>query len=113
MPDEILMSIATTLATKAATGLYDLVKSRFGKDREAVAELEAADPERPETVRALAERLATVEQADAAFADELRGEWQRVEGGRQTATGGVNNQVTGTVHGKVLQAGDIHGDISF
>ena len=50
---------------------------------------------------------------DAAFADQLRGEWQRLEGGRQTATGGVNNQVTGTVNGKVLQAGDIHGDISF
>lgn len=113
MPDPILMSIATALATKAATGLYDLVKGKLRKNPEAAGELEAADPARPETVRALAERLDVERQADPGFATALEGEWQRLQGGAQTADGGVNNQVTGTVHGKVVQAGDIHGDITF
>ncbi|GAA5169629.1 MULTISPECIES: hypothetical protein [Amycolatopsis] len=107
MPDEILMTIATTLATKAATGLYDLVKNRFSRHPEAAGALEAADPADEGSVRALAERLDAEAQADPEFAAALRGQWQ------QTANGGVNNQITGTVHGKVVQAGDIHGNISF
>jgi hypothetical protein len=108
MPEPILISIATALATKAATGLYDLVKKKFAKDPQALAELEAASPEQPETIEAVAERLESARQADPDFAAALTAEWT------QHATGGgVNNQISGTVHGKVVQARDIHGDISF
>jgi hypothetical protein len=107
MPEPILMSIASALATKAVTGLYDLVKKKFSKDPKAVAELEAADPDRPETITAVARRLETAELADPEFSSALRGEWAQ-----QASSGGVTNQITGTVHGKVVQARDIHGDIS-
>jgi hypothetical protein len=108
MPEPILISIATALATKAATGLYDLVKKKFSKDPKAAAELEAAQPDKPETIAAVAERLEAAEQADPEFAAALRAEWTQ-----HADNGGVNNQISGTVHGKVVQARDIHGNISF
>lgn len=110
MPEPILISIATALATKAATGLYDLVKNRFSKDPEATKALEAAEaaPGEAEPIKALAERLAVAEGADPAFAEALRTGWAQ-----HAESGGVINQVTGTVHGNVVQARDIHGNISF
>lgn len=108
MPEPILISIATALATKAATGLYDLVKKKFAKDPEALAELEAASPEHPETIEAVAERLDSVRQADPDFAAALTAEWTQ-----HADNGGVTNQISGTVSGNVLQARDIHGNITF
>jgi hypothetical protein len=110
MPEPILLSIATALATKAATGLYDLVKRKFGKDPEATMALEAATgaPEEAEPIRVLADRLEAAERADPEFARELRAGWAQ-----HAETGGVVNQIAGTVLGKVVQARDIHGNISF
>ncbi|GAA4550413.1 hypothetical protein [Amycolatopsis samaneae] len=113
MPEPILMAVATALATKAATGLVDLVKKKFSGDKKAVAALEAADADKPETVTALAERLEAAESADKEFAEELRAEWERVNVQQHAESGGVTNQVSGNVSGKVLQAGDIHGNVSF
>ncbi|HET6500889.1 MAG TPA: hypothetical protein VFG87_09025 [Amycolatopsis sp.] len=110
MPEPILTTIATALATKAATGLYDLVKQKFSKDPEATRALEAAEaaPQEAEPIRVLAERLAAAQAQDPGFAEALRTGWaQHAEGG------GVINQISGTVHGKVVQARDIHGNISF
>ncbi|WP_206786265.1 hypothetical protein [Amycolatopsis sp. MtRt-6] len=111
MPEPILVSIAAALAAKGATGLYDLVKRKFAKDPQAIALLEAATaaPEDTQPITALAERLHEAEAADGEFAEALRAEWQQISLDR----GSVSNQVTGNVTGKVVQARDIHGDITF
>ncbi|GLY67607.1 hypothetical protein [Amycolatopsis taiwanensis] len=116
MPEPILLSIATALATKAATGLYDLVKKRFSKDPEAAKALEAAEaaPEEAEPITALAERLEVAERSDPEFSRQLRAEWaQHAEGGEvvNNMTGGVANNMTGTA-GKVVQARNIHGSVN-
>ncbi|MEU8633227.1 hypothetical protein AB0C38_13725 [Amycolatopsis sp. NPDC048633] len=115
MPEPILVSIAAALAAKGATSLYDLVKRKFAKDPEATAALEAASAapaDDPQPITALAERLHQAEKDDQAFANALRTEWRTLSESRITQ-GGVHNQVSGTVTGKVVQAGDVHGNISF
>jgi hypothetical protein len=111
VPEPILVSIAAALAARSATSLYELVKGRFAGRTEAAAELDAAagtQPDSPE-VAALATRLAAEETADPAFGVELRQAWQQT-----TVSGdGVVNQITGNVSGKVVQARDIEGGISF
>jgi hypothetical protein len=111
VPEPILLSIAAALATKSATSLYDLVKRKFAGRREAEAALDAAGDAPPDSpvVAALAGHLAAEEADDPAFGKDLRNTWQQVSAGR----GGVVNQITGTVSGKVVQARDIEGDISF
>jgi hypothetical protein len=113
MPEPILVAIAAALAAKSATGLYDLVKRKFAKDPAATAALEAASmsPDDSQPVKALAERLHQAEANDEEFADTLRAEWHELQKARATH-GGVHNQVTGNVTGKVVQAGDVHGNIS-
>jgi hypothetical protein len=110
MPEPILISIAAALAAKGATGLYDLVKRKFAKDPTAIAALEAASaaPEDNRPITALAERLQEVEAEDGEFSEALRTEWEKVSESR----GSVHNQVTGNVTGKVVQARDIHGNIT-
>jgi hypothetical protein len=112
MVEPILISIATTLATKAAGGLYDLVRVRFSRHPEAARALTAAEGAVPDSapVLALAERLAEVTATDPEFARQLRVTWSQTE---VTQRGQVNNQISGTVTGKVVQAGDIHGNVSF
>lgn len=107
MPEPVLISLAAALAARSVVGLYKLVKDKFSGDPEAVAVLEAAEgaaEDSPE-VRALATRLAAAEEEDRDFAEHLRREWDQA--------GGVVNTVSGTVSGKVVQARDVHGDISF
>ena len=113
MPEPILISIAAALAAKGATGLYDLVKRKFAKDPAAIAELEAASaaPAEPKSITALAERLESAEAEDREFSDALRAEWRKHPESRVTH-GGVHNTVTGNVTGKVVQAGDVHGNIN-
>jgi hypothetical protein len=115
MPEPVLVSIATALATKAASSLYDMVKKRFDNRAEARAALEAATttPDDEKTVQALAERLAAEEDADPHFKAALRAEWATVGVELHADHGAVTNQLTGEVSGKVLQARDVHGDINF
>ncbi|MEV4595825.1 hypothetical protein AB0K15_00310 [Amycolatopsis sp. NPDC049253] len=111
MPEPILTAVATALATKAATGLYDLVKRKFSGDKKAVATLEAATPEKPETVQALAERLDAASLSDSSFAAALRAEFEVHQDARG---GGVTNHVGTVAEGaKVVQTRDVHGNISF
>lgn len=110
MPEPILVSIAAALAAKSATSLYEVVKRRFADRKEAEAALEAvggAPSDSPE-VAALATHLAAAETDDPTFGVELRRTWQQVSASR----GGVVNQITGNVSGKVVQARDIKGGIS-
>ena len=111
MPEPILVSIAAALAAKSVTSLYDLVKRKFAGRQDAVAALEAAEnasPDSPE-VATLATHLAAAEAEDPTFGAELRHTWQQVSADR----GGVVNHITGNVSGKVVQARDIEGGISF
>ncbi|MBB4687174.1 hypothetical protein [Amycolatopsis jiangsuensis] len=111
MPEPILTAVATALATKAAQGLYELVKRKFSKDEKAVATLESATPDNPASIQALAERLDTESREDPAFAAELR---TKFEVHQSASEGGVNNQVSHVAEGgKVVQARDVHGNISF
>ncbi len=109
MPEPMLVSIAAALASRAAAGLYELVRARFADDPVATAALTAAEgaPADSPQVKALGEALERTVQADPAFGAELRAH-QAV-----TQTGRVTNQISGTVHGNVLQAGDIQGGVSF
>ncbi|MGQ0776817.1 MAG: hypothetical protein ACT4NY_20765 [Pseudonocardiales bacterium] len=113
MPEPILISIAAAIAGKTASGLYDLVKRRYSGNRQATAELEAAveDPADPQLIEVIAERLAIAEESDPDFRAALRSEWDKITV-TQHAEGGVANQVYGNVSGKVVQARDIHGNIS-
>jgi hypothetical protein len=114
MVEPVLLAIASTLATKAAGTLYDLVKSAFGRHPKAAAALVAAADEEPESaaVRALAERLAQVEAAEPEFREQLRSAWTQIAGEQVADHGGVVNQITGNVTGSVVQARDISGGVS-
>jgi hypothetical protein len=88
----VLLPIATAVATKAVAGLRQLVRSKFADDPAATAALEQA------------------ERTDPEFGGRLRTEREKTT---ITQTGHVVNQFSGTVHGKVLQADDIHGGVTF
>ncbi|MDQ3789014.1 MAG: hypothetical protein M3422_17440 [Actinomycetota bacterium] len=111
MPEPILVSIAAALAAKSATSLYELVKRKFAGRKEAEAALTAAEGAPPESaeVAALATHLAAAENEDPGFGAELRNTWQQVG----ATEGGVVNQITGNVSGKVVQARDIEGGVTF
>jgi hypothetical protein len=113
MVEPLLISIATTLATKAAGSLYDLVCSAFRGHPDATKELAAAAGAEPDSapVLALATRLAQVEAEDPEFASRLRAAWAEMS--QHTDRGGVANQISGAVSGKVVQARDIHGSVNF
>lgn len=114
MPEPMLIAIATTLATKAAGSLFDLVKAKLakrgGKD---VAALDAAIDAGPESaeVTELAEVLEAAQQEDPAFAEQLREEWRELS--IQAGSGNVTQTISGNVSGKVVQARDIQGGITF
>ncbi|MEU5690309.1 hypothetical protein [Actinosynnema sp. NPDC020468] len=112
MPEPVLVSIAAALSSRAVAGLYDLVRTRFAGDQEATAALAAVEGARPDSpqVRALGQALADAERDDPGFASALRHEYHRT---RVDQHGEVNNSVSGTVHGTVVQARDIQGGISF
>jgi hypothetical protein len=111
VPEPILVSIAAALAAKTVTSLYDLVKRRFAGRKDAEAALEAAEDAAPDSLEVanLATHLAAAETEDPAFGVELRRTWQQIS----ASHGGVINQITGNVSGKVVQARDIEGGISF
>jgi hypothetical protein len=111
VPEPILVAIAAALAAKSATSLYDLVRRKFAGRAEAAAALAAAGGAAPGSaeVAALATHHAAEENEDPAFSAELRRAWQQADASR----GGVVNQVGGNVTGKVVQARDITGNVSF
>lgn len=113
MPEPILISIAAALAAKAATGLYDVVRDKFARNKEAMAELEAAieKPDDPQLIEALAQRLDESEIGDAEFKEKLRGEWGKVDVAQHVDRGSIATNISGDV-GKFVQARDVHGDIN-
>jgi hypothetical protein len=114
MPEPVLVAIAAALAGKAAHSLYDLVKRKFSGRKQAIAALEAAKGAEPDSaeVQVLAAELERVEAEDPQFATELREVWREASV-QQADHGSVINQISGNVDGKVVQARDIKGDITF
>ena len=115
MPEAVLVEIAAALAAKAAGSLYDFVKDRFKGRKKALAVLEAADGTAPESsqVLALADELQTAGDYDPAFAEQLLAQWAALQSGTTVVdVGSVTNTVSGTVHGPVVQARDIQGNIT-
>lgn len=115
MPEPMLIAIASTLATKAAGSLFDLVKAKLAKrgGKEA-AVLDAAVEAGPESaeVGQLAEALGAAQREDGEFAEQLREEWQKIIS-VQAGSGSVTQTISGNVTGKVVQARDIQGGITF
>ena len=114
MPEPILISIAAAVAAKGAAGIYDLVKRKFAKDATSTKALKSAiaAPDDPQSVTALAERLQHAEANDQEFAEALLSEWHKLPA-PSTAGANIYNKIVGDVTGKVVQARDVHGNISF
>ncbi len=124
MPEPILISIAAALAGKGTSALYDVVKKKFAGSPEATATLADAQDSAPDSpqihaapdspqIHALAHELERAESSDPEFAADLRAVWGQVSVRQHAGNGGVANQISGTVNGKVLQARDIEGGASF
>jgi hypothetical protein len=114
MPDSMLIEIATTLVTKAAGSLFELVKAKLAqRGGQDVAVLDAAIAAGPESAEAgeLVEVLDAAQQEDPAFAEQLREEYRIVISIK--GTGNVTQTISGNVSGKVVQARDIQGGITF
>jgi hypothetical protein len=113
MPDVILVEIAAALAGKATESLYELVRKKFKDRKPALAALDAAqgaESDSPQVVT-LAEELAVAEDYDHEFRDRLRAEWAACQA--SASCGSAGNTITGPVTGNVVQARDIHGNITF
>lgn len=114
MPEIILIEIAAALAAKTAESLYDLVKNKFKNRKQALDVLNAADgmPKASPQVIALAEELAAVETYDPQFSEQLRSGWAEIQTRNMASADGIVNSA-GNIQGNVVQARDIHGNISF
>ncbi len=108
MPDPVLIAIAAALAGKSVGNLYDLVRAKFARHPEATATLEAATNAPPDSpqLQALTQVLSDAAATDPDFNDTLRTLWAN---NKPT----VHNEISGDVHGRVIQAGEIHGNITF
>jgi hypothetical protein len=118
--DPFILSIATTVASKAAdavveggqnacAALVKLVREHFSRDKAAAAVLETAssNPENEAAVADLAETLERLALADADFEGRLRKLWPTVEAELSASEGGVVNSATGSVGGHLMQARDV------
>jgi hypothetical protein len=123
MTDPFLDSLATALAGQAATALgaasraalqkiRDLLGKRAARDPETQAALEAAQPEQPDTVRALAQRLDQVATDDPELAQLISSARTALRQEIAASDGGVVNQNRGSAQ-NLIQARDIHGGITF
>lgn len=111
MPEPILMTIATTLVTKAAGTLFDLVKEKLanrGKADSAVLDSAIKPGSGQSEIRRLAELLETAERDDQDFARRLRTEWARLTLVQQAGSGSVASQIAGNVTGPVTTAVHFH-----
>jgi hypothetical protein len=125
---DLLTTVAVTLATKTAEGLAAGGRAAF----EALVRLvrrRSADPESGFPPAALAETeidlpkdarieilrrvLAQAIADDPGFEAELRDRWRELSPHLEVSAGNTVNTVSGAVSGNVVQARDVHGGISF
>jgi hypothetical protein len=101
-------SVATAAGQSAWTSLVSLVRRTLGR------EAEPATPVDEESVRVLEGRLVDRAAADPEFARELHA-WAETHRGLLPDNAPVHNTIArgARIQGPVVQARDIHGDISF
>ena len=122
MPDPILFAVAAAVAAKGAeaaiaggrdamAALVGLVRRKLSGTAEGSAALAASaeNPDDPWRRERLAAALADLAETDRAFGRDLRQHWAAAK----AEADGVVNQFSGLAGGPVVQARDIHGDISF
>lgn len=120
MSDPITIAVAAAVAGKVGESLTEsamaavrrlrrALRSRFATEPPAHRALEAAreDPEDAAAVARLAEHVAAAGERDPAVRDLI----EELRPHLRAADGGIVNVVEGTVHGTVVQARDVHGDI--
>jgi hypothetical protein len=118
--DEIMMSIASALAGKAADAAFTAVSGAWrrllrlvgdrlahGDGEAAVLEAAREHPDDAAAVRKLAEVLERVAGVDGDFATALRVLWQQARVELSASEGGVVNVSAGTVHGHLIQTRDL------
>lgn len=123
MPDPVLLAIAAAVAAKGAEALVAggktavaavtrLLRARFGAGTDERAALDEAitHPDDTRRQQALAAVLGRAAADDPAFGDRLRGYGAAIVA---ETNAGVVNKVSGDVAGPVVQARDIHGNLSF
>jgi hypothetical protein len=121
--DQLLTTIAITLATKTAEGLAAggraafealarVVRRRFEGRASALTE-GGPDSTKDARIESLRQALAQAIADDPAFEMELRDRWRALSPYLNASDGGVINSVSGTVKGNLVQARDINGGISF
>ncbi|ALG09651.1 hypothetical protein [Kibdelosporangium phytohabitans] len=104
------MAISATLAEGKLPAFQHFVRSRIIGHERALAALDAAEGKSADSpeVRVLAAELERIH--DVPFQTELRARWDSIQ---HATRSGTVNEISGTVYGKVVQARDIHGDLSF
>lgn len=127
MTDLITAAVATVLATKAVAGLTDAGKAALKALTRLVRRKLAADPKSGDILhdaqadptsathrQALAQALAHAMADDRQFSEQLASLWHNVQESRTgTSDGSVLNVASGDINGSLVQARDIHGDITF
>jgi hypothetical protein len=122
--DPISVSALVTLLSRISGGVADrageqlweslttLVRRTFGRRSTSLEAVKRLDerPGDPDSIRALAEALATDAARDPQAGAQLR-HW--AADAERVISDGTVNRVTGNVYGNVVQARDIHGDINF
>ncbi|MDT9688596.1 hypothetical protein Q5762_09565 [Streptomyces sp. P9(2023)] len=120
------VSLAQSVASAVAQGalgavgagaldsLLGVIRHRFRRDDEAMTALDSAGTEAEPLIEALSRYI----ESDPAFAEDLRDWLKEYESGDADSTPPTNqlknsNQVSGTVHGNVIQGQNIRGRFSF
>jgi hypothetical protein len=110
-----LTETLTTGAKTALGKLVNLVRHKVASDdaaQHALTEAQMA-PDDADRVTALAKQLERLAAEDPNFAERLRDLWPQASAQLNAQTGGVVNEVSGSVSGHVVQARDIKGGVSF
>lgn len=115
-----LDSAAGEAGKRGWAGLVELIKRRRARSQGAEGESDGPvgsgdTPDAPDSasdVGRLAEWLAAQAEGDPRFARELL-DWHKTVITTVSGQGDVNNSVSGTVSGSVVQARDISGPITF
>jgi hypothetical protein len=94
--------------------LTSVVRRLFGRNTTSVEAVKRLGerPGDPDAIRALAQALVDDSSRNPQAAAQLR-HWVTAAEQTIAASGDVTNTVSGEVHGNVLQARDIHGNVTF
>jgi hypothetical protein len=123
---QMISAIAVALVARVADGVAEggkaaiealtgSVRRKFENHdaaRSALADA-AADPANDIKMGVLRQELAAAANEDRAFDANLRDIWRDVLSHLDASDGGMVNIISGTVHGNVVQARDVHGGITF